>query len=152
MPISSAPHYEFHFQFIRLILLFSLTRLRWLSWRCRMLTWRRFTYSEKNGERTGHMLLTSFVFSWSRSETLIYVTIYSTRWAIQGRSMGWLANFRIHIFSSEVDAKLRIANTRYVLSPSIFWGSRFFSRRLRRGLRAINLGPQKIEGHSRYRI
>ena len=37
----------------------------------------------------------------------------------------------------------------YVLSPSIFWGSRFFSRRLRLGLRAINLGPQKIEGHSR---
>ena len=35
-----------------------------------------------------------------------------------------------------------------VLSPSIFWGSRFFSRRLRRGLRAINLEPQKIGGLS----
>ena len=35
-----------------------------------------------------------------------------------------------------------------VLSPSIFWGSRFFSRRLRSGLRAINLGPQKIDGLS----
>ena len=35
-----------------------------------------------------------------------------------------------------------------ILSPSIFWGSRFFSRRLRRGLRAINLEPQKIEGLS----
>ena len=43
------------------------------------------------------------------------------------------------------------ATDRNVLSPSIFWGSRFFSRRLWRawrGLRAINLGPQKIEGHS----
>ena len=44
--------------------------------------------------------------------------------------------------NSLLDAK------RDVLSASIFWGSRFFSRRLRRGLRAINLGPQKIEGHS----
>ena len=36
-----------------------------------------------------------------------------------------------------------------ILCPPIFWGSRFFSRRLRHGLRAINLGPQKIDGLSR---